>query len=818
MLKIWVHPTNLKSARLISLIALTNYLILDFCRQPSKANQVDEGFTSASVSLIDRPTQEGISLSRIINPDLAARVDRLTEEQQCLLELEAKFDSEDSLMRKFYLPSSSNTIQCKLKFDNSSAQISSTEQIIVPFKPPVNPLLLLSPKPIDRSPISVPTTTLVPTPIKDPRYQLAPRPVNIKQLNPALTRTVINDVPLTHQTQIEVTGGIDTGDRLNTNIGLNATRLDGQSAQESVSSNRIYRTEYNSNYSQLRTVRQQRDITTTTIAPQKIFGFRQQISFVGDCITGVGPGTGPAQLCTYLPGLKTDESSIDSKTLIPRRFLTPSQFGDVVTPESRLAITAPGFQGGANGQLLGLDLYFPKVGTEADTSEGKNPTFDRSESISTVPAISIGQTNQVILANGRETAIARTVHGYNYILNDRNSGWMAGLQAATALLPNVEPFLPSGKKGGSVEVDRSLLLAANNNRIPENSFTSYYGGIGSGLTPTNRNASTSTYRGIWFGFSPVTDRKVSSSDEILSNIGAERITQFAGGEGGVDSTANVSTVSNNQSFDSAGITNAYVQTYLTRYERDAITRNSNNIRERTSYQPHLSATGNVTNLDSVFRYYTGVIFNLNQSSSASNTHKAYVGVDYFKVEPNGFSYNIAAITYVNPDPDYYSKLTINANKQIPLGKNPAYSLDISSNLNYVLDGAKVFDAVNFRSASSFLSFSARTNLSDVSLGTTYYMSTTLPNSIGNLLSTNASWKLSPGLTLSGYYTPINDNAARSPFGASANIRLGSSSTSPTLSLSWNRNETDLGTNLNNSRAGTSDNTFAAYIRFDAPLR
>jgi hypothetical protein len=814
MLKIWVHPTNLKSARLISLIALTNYLILDFVRQPSKANQVDEGITSASVSLIDRPTQEGISLSRIINPDLATRADRLTEEQQCLLELEAKFDSEDSLMRKFYLPSSSNTIQCKLKFDNRSTQVSM-EQIIVPFKPPVNPLLLLSPKPIDQSPISVPTTTLAPTPIKDPRYQLAPRPVNIKQLNPALTRTVINDVPLTHQTQIEVTGGIDTGDRTNTNISLNATRLDNPTAQESVSNNRIYRTEYNSNYSQLRTVRQQRDITTTTISPQIVSGFRQQISFVGDCITGVGPATGAKQLCTYLPGLKTDESSIDPKTLIPRRFLAPSKFGDVVTSESLLAITAPGFQGGANGQFLGLDLYFPKVGTQA--SEDKNPNFERFESISNVPAISIGQTNQVILANGRETAIARTVHGYNYVLNDRNSGWMAGLQAATALLPNVEPFLPSGKKGGSVEVDRSLLLAANNNRIPENSLTSYYGGIGSGLTPTNRNASTSTYRGIWFGFSPVTDRQVLSSD-ALENISAERTIQSAGGEGGVDTDTSVTVVANNESFNSAGISNAYIQTYLTRYERDAIGRNSSTIRERTSYQPHISATGNVTTLDSVLRYYTGVILNLNQASSATNTHKAYVGVDYFKVEPNGFSYNLAAIGYANPDPDYYSKLTINATKQIPLGKNPAYSLEVSSNLNYVLDGAKVFDAVNFRSASSFLSFSARTNLSDVSLGTTYYMSTTLPNSIGNLLSTNASWRVSPGLTLSGYYTPVNDNAARSPFGASANIRLGSSSTSPTLSLSWNRNETDLGVNPNNIRAGTSDNTFAAYLRFDAPPR
>ena len=815
MLKFWVHSTNLKSDRLIYLIVLTSYFILNFAKQSASANLVTESILSDSVSLIDRTAEAEISLSRIINQGSVAREAGLTAEQRCILDLESSAKSGKQPVRRFAVLASPTNIQCELKFDNSSALVSSTEQIIIPFKPPVNPLLLLSPKPLDRTPISVKNTRSLPTPIKNPRYQIAPRPVNLKQLNPDLTKIVVNDVLLTHQTQIEVTSGIDSGDRTTTNIGLNATSLDSPTAQESVSNNRIYRSEYNSNYSQLRTVRQQREITTTTTTPQKVFGFRQQISFIGDCISGIGPSTGAKQICTYLPGLKTDESSINPQTLIPSRVLAPSQFGDVVTPESRLAIIAPGFQGGANGQFLGLDLYFPKVGTE--TSEGKNPTFDRFESISNIPAISIGRTNQVILANGRETAIARTVHGYNYILNDQNSGWIAGIQAVTSLLPNIEPFLPSGKKGGSVEVDRSLLLAANNNRVPENSLTSYYGGIGSGLTPTNRHASTSTYRGIWFGFSPVTDRQVSSS-ETFQTIGAERVTQSSGGEGGVDTDSNVTVLLNQSSFNSAGISSAYVQTYLTRYERDGIGRNSSTIRERTSYQPHISATGNVTTLDAVFRYYTGVILNLNQASSGTNTHKAYVGVDYFKVEPQGFSYNLAAISYANPDPDYYSKLTINATKQIPLGQNPAYSLEVSGNLNYVLDGAKVFDAVNFRSASSFVSLSARTNLSDVSLGTTYYMATKLPNSIGNLLSTNASWKISPGLTLSSYYTPVNDNAARSPFGASANIRLGASPTSPTLSLSWNRNETDLGVKANNSRAGNSDNTFAAYLRFDAPSR
>lgn len=140
-------------------------------------------------------------------------------------------------------------------------------------------------------------------------------------------------------------------------------------------------------------------------------------------------------------------------------------------------------------------------------------------------------------------------------------------------------------------------------------------------------------------------------------------------------------------------------------------------------------------------------------------------------------------------------------------------LNLSADVNYAIDGTKIFDAVSFRSANSDVNVGARAGFGNFSVGSTYYIATGMPNSIGNLLSTNAAWKLSDGLVLSGYYTPVNDNPARSPFGASASIRLGVNPTSPTLSLSWNRNVTDLGV-LNNVRSGVAENVFAAYIRFD----
>jgi hypothetical protein len=828
MLKIWVHSANSKSSscskrkiiKVIYLIILTSYFCLDSTQQSVMANLVP-----VEIVRIDRSVDSKNTLPRSVNIDESEL--QAAKEQQCLLNLKTKLNIGILPPRRFARSASINDKFCGLVSPQSVNQISSLNfQAIVdpftffPIPTPLSPLKSSIPivpvAPADRTLISLPNAQPIPNLVKDPRYQIAPRTVNLSKLNPALTQIVVNDVPVTHRTQFEVTGGTELGDRSTTNPALNATALNSPEASESVTSNRVYRTEYRSNYSQVRTVRQERNITTAVDTPETALGFRQQISFVGDCINGALSPTGAKQLCTYLPGLKTDESSIDPNTLIPRRISSTSQFGDVVTPESRLAITAPGFQGGANGQLFGLDLYFPKVGTELGNSQGSERSFDRFESTTTVPMVSFGRINQVILANGRETAIGRTVRGSSYIFNDRNTGWIAGIQAASELLPTVEPFLPSGKKGGSVEIDRSLLLAANNNRTPDNSITAYSAGIGAGFTPKDSRANTASYRGIWIGFSPVVERQVSSSS-TLQTIGAERISLSAGGEGGVDTNTDVVALSNQNNFNSTAISNAYVQTYLTRYERDVSTRNSTTIRERTDYQPHISASGNVTNSDSVFRYYTGVIFNPTPTNGNINNNKAYVGIDYTKVEERGFSYNLAAIGYANPDPEYYSKITLNVNKQIPLGKNPAYNLGISGGINYVLDGAKVFDAINFRSATSFMNIGARANLNNVSVGATYYVATNMPNSIGNLLSTSASWKLSSGLSLSGYYTPLNDNAARSPFGASANIRLGNNPSSPTLSLSWNRNEIDFGVDANNNRAGVADNVFAAYLRFDAPL-
>ena len=109
-----------------------------------------------------------------------------------------------------------------------------------------------------------------------------------------------------------------------------------------------------------------------------------------------------------------------------------------------------------------------------------------------------------------------------------------------------------------------------------------------------------------------------------------------------------------------------------------------------------------------------------------------MGVDFTKAE-GGLSYNLAAIGYLNPDTEYYSKLTGTISKQLGLGRNPANNLNLSAGVNYAIDGTKIFDAVSFRSANSYVNVGARANLGNVAVGTTYYLATGMPNSIGNLV-------------------------------------------------------------------------------------
>jgi hypothetical protein len=684
--------------------------------------------------------------------------------------------------------------------------------VVTPIAPPISPTA--PPVPPPRLPRST----------ADPRFFIAPRAVELQQVNPRTTEIPINGVHTGHRSEYEVTAGVESSDVRNTTTSINAIKLYSPYVEESISRQGVYRIEYTNTYNQIKTVRQRRDLTTTLVEPQTILGMRQQISLIGDCLNLTSGGSssvsaGAKQLCTYLPGIFTDNTSIDPDRLIPTRILQPSKFGEVVSPESLAAMRQPGFQAGANGQQLGVDLYFPKIGTTEGNSSNATAKIERRETQINVPAVTMGRIQQVLVSNGEQSGISRTIRGFTFVLSDRNTVTNSGFQLLSSILPNAEPQLSPGIPGRVAGINPNLVLAANNTRLPENSFTTYSAGWGyaKNRNDTDRIPPQANYNTIWFGLSPIVDRQISSSSAYRTTS-PQRIMVDAGGEGGAQSAVNTIAAINDKTFNSASIASAYSQIYLTLFEQDANRLATTRLRETTEYYPHLSFSGNTTTVNSVFRYYTGAILNAGLAPRQTGSHiKAYGGIDFTRSERSGLSYNIAAVGYTNPDPEYYSRITTNVSQRISLGKNSAHNLAVSAGFNYAIDGATQFDKLRFQSGNSFINTGVTLNLGNVSLNATYFIPNSLPNPIDSLLSTSITWRIKDNIAVGGYYTPINNNALKSPYGINAAFKFGTDLNSPTLMLNWNRNDLSFGQSAAGTSLSTNENVFSIALGFGEPL-
>ncbi len=667
--------------------------------------------------------------------------------------------------------------------------------------------------------------TVISNPVNS-QYLIAPRAVKLKDVNPRTTQIPINGIQTLHQSQSEITTGIDAGDQRNSTINLNGIKLFSPDATESVSRQRVYRIEYTNSYNQVQTVRQQRDISTTVIEPQTILGERQQISLIGDCLdftaggNGSSSATGTKQICTYIPGILTDNTSIDPDKLVPTKINQFAKFGEVVSPESLAAILQPGFQTGANGQKIGIDLYFPRVGTTDGNLTSSIPRVERREEQINIPTVTIGRMQQVLVSNGAQSGIGRTIRGFTFVLGDRNTAVNSGLQLLGAVLPDAEPRIPPGKSGRSATINPNLLLAANNARLPENSFTAYSAGWGYANNASDSQAGTPApayYNNLWIGLSPTIDRKVFSTSSYHTT-GSQRIKVASGGEGGAQSSVSSSISINDKNFSSPNIGNAYSQVYLTLFEQDADRFNTTLLRESTTYYPHISLSGNTTTANSVLRYYSGAIIDPGLvPRNGGNQFKAYAGIDFTQTTPGGLSYDLGAISYFNPDPEYSSRISASTSQKIGLGRNRAYNLVLNAGLNYAINGDTEFDKLKFRSGNSSINAGIAVNLGDVSLGATYFIPNGLPNSIDSLLSTNLTWRIKDNIAVSGYYTPINKNSPKSPYGLNAAFKFGKEYYSPSLVLNWSQNTTSFGQNAAGNQLSTNENVFGVFFHFGEPI-
>ncbi len=645
--------------------------------------------------------------------------------------------------------------------------------------------------------------------VQDESILLPAKVLPNNRVQPNTTRWIFNGTSVNHLTTRSLFVGGESSSNSTPFQSVNGLINFGGQTTEKTDRSGVYTLDYRGTFGQIQTLRTSHQVITDLVQPSVMVGFRERLTLTGDCIL---PGTPVGSQCSYLPGLVSDRSSLNENQLATRIDQT-SPFGAVLTPASLAAIRQPGFQSGANGQVVGADLYFPNAGLQAGNSQSLETIVGRKETFGQTPAIALGRIHQTVVVNDREAAIGRTIRGNAYIQGDRNLLTFAGLQLATEGLPEAIPALAPATSDRAPSINRNLFRAPDLARIPENSFTLYQAGIARAPHSANKVAKlteipAARYQGWWIGLSPVTERQQENRSRIQLT-GAQKIVNEVGEEGGIGNNVNIQASINGVNFDARQLKNAYQQAYITVYNQDVTVFSNSKLTETTNYYPHFSYTGNITNSDSAFRYYVGAIVLAEPGLKIAGA-KTYIGLDYSQITDRGLTYGLGGIIYTNPDPEYHSYAIGSISQKYAF--SPKNNLTLSGKVDYVPDGAAKVDRTLLQAANSSVSLGASVNFDRVSIGVSRAFASQLPNSIQNSFSTSLSLRLTDNLGISGYWTPWNENAIRSPFGASANLRLGNSSDSPVLNLGWSLNTTDFGRDLSNRSLQQQDNVFTASFQ------
>ncbi len=632
---------------------------------------------------------------------------------------------------------------------------------------------------------------------QEPEYLIPPRLANEQKIRPRTTTIPLNGILVNHLTERQLSLGSSFSNNQNTTFDINGlVKLNGQ-VQENLTTNNIFTVDQTGEYLQLQTVRKTREVAVNFREPRTMLGTQLQFSMTASCNL---LGGNPEQTCTYIPGIKS--ADINPDTMTPTRFIQTAKVGDVVEPETLAAISQPGFQSGANGQEIGIDLYLPNTGSVVGNSNGEQLSINRREEIENTPTAIYSRVRQIVKVNDREAVMGRTVRGFNVILNDENTLLNTALQLGYSFLPDIIPHVASSENKVNSNVNNNLFLAANNVRLPVNSLTAYHGGIARAQsvprTATNLSqVPAATFNSLWLGASPVIKRRSNIITTRFEQVGPQTVSAAGGGEGGYNSNASLIANINNEIFSPLNLQNFYTQTYVSSLRQEVNRVTTNRYREETKYAPHLSFTGNITGTQEALRYYTGVI--------GADEIKAYGGLDFTKNTANGWNFSGGIIGYINPDLDYYSQITGSIGKRIPFSRNSNFVL--STGVNYAFDReTRPNDFVNS------ITVRARANIGQVWLGLTNYFGDILPDSVKNTLVTSVGIEFSNNFALSAYYNPINDNAARSVYGAGARFRLGTNQNSPTLNLSWRNNQYDYGRDSSDNELKINENIFTVFLR------
>ncbi|MBL1178677.1 hypothetical protein [Pantanalinema sp. GBBB05] len=630
-------------------------------------------------------------------------------------------------------------------------------------------------------------------------YKKPPRVIPDQKVNPFITGVRLNGSMLSHLTQWEIATAYNFGSSISSNLNVNGIyKLDGRITQ-SLSRNNVFASEQTGTYLQVQTVRTQRELTILRKVPQTLQGIELQLTFLGPC-SGIND---TAQLCSLSPSLITDKTSLDPKFLFPTRIFQPGTVGEAVSPETLSILSQPGFQLGGHGKQVGVDLYFPNIGALPGNAQTDETSVIRHESIETTPVTTISRIRQIIKANHNRAVLGRTIRGFPLIPNDQNQGVNLAVQLAAEVLPDVEPNLEGTLEAASTNINKNLFLAANNVRLPGNSFTIYQAGLGSAVHPHQQDQQlilpSASFNSVWLGLSPVTTFS-QREDLLYQPTSKERVLVTAGGEGGRGSNNAFSSTVNNQTFSSAELANFYTQIYITFFNRDVNFVTETKITEITKYYPHLSLSGNITSSDAIFRYYGGVI--------AANSPKFYIGADYTKFLKT-WTFNLEGVLYNRSDQDYYSHISGAVSKNFPISSNS--NLILSSAFNYAFGRDETQLGI---SPVNFVTIGARANWGPISLGVTKFLQV-LPHSLDSLLTADIGIQLGQRGRLSAFWSP---GRVSNTYGVLAQYRFGDGYNSPTISLSWNRESYSLGVDQFDRPLSGQNNVFLVLFRFGAPAQ
>ncbi len=641
-------------------------------------------------------------------------------------------------------------------------------------------------------------------------YKTPPQAVPKDKVPAILTTFSLNDLTVNHLTKAVVNSQFVFGNERTDNLYINALyQVDSQVIQ-SLSQDNIFTSDFQADYIQLRTINENRQVSIIQSQPQTLRGFELQQTFIGPCDLVNNNAAISGEQCNLLPPLVVNRNSIEPRFLVPTRIEQLGNIGDVVSPETLAIIKLPGWQNqGVNGEFVGIDLYLPNIGATPGNSQSNQTSITRQESIDNTYSLGYYRVRQIVKTNAEKAVLGRTIKGVNLIVNDENFGLNSALGAVGEILPDVEPSLAGLPENANTNINKNLFNAANNIRVPANSFVIYQGGVGEAVhnqrtanngDAVNRksNIPAGKFNSVWLGISPVTKRSFPQTFRYVPT-GEEKRTVRVGGEGGINSDVNFALATNDNgianSINSADLNNFYIQAYVSVLERDVNFETINTLNEKTNYYPHVSFTGNITNYNSVLRYYTGAIF--------SEDLKVYVGGDY-TINWDNWLLNVGAIAYDNGDKDYYSKVEGSLSKQFRLSSTSNLSLFTGFRYAWDRDDANFLD----NPVDNFLSVGTNINWRNLSFRISQLLDL-LPDSTGNKIQASLTASLGKNASLTAYFSP---QRSIDSYGISSKYSWGSSSNLSSITFNWGRNIHDFGDDTFGQELQTTNDIFSVIFQ------